>query len=330
MKSFIALLFLLPTALSFAQKTDSTTMIVEHYVCFEADCDDWDIQQEFTPIKIVQSDATHYSKTPFVAWIKQQMRSGQWKAYGDADLSQPIGQEEALDRLLITDTIVLFDPVTYEEEMRIVSVHVLEEADAFKVRQSWHYNEKSEILESRLLAISPRIGDQDILGDRPDLEGRVWFALPAAKDKAPKIQDKNVPLIAQINYFVSENQFGANRTGLKNRLYRGLFESNPPSYYNSDYPARKIDPAFASNLFFSTDTVITVDPETYTESLEVINRHFTLQDMTYYKAIQKWYVDLRIGTIYCQLEAFAPCVPITDEYGTLIYPKPLFYWRRGQ
>lgn len=330
MKSFIALSCLLSSTFLFAQKTDSTTIIVEHYLCFEEDCDDWDIQQQFTPIKMVQSDATRYSQTPFVTWIKQQMRSGKWKAYGDAELSQPIGQEEALERLLMSDTIILFDPITYEEEMRVLSVHVLEEADAFKVRQSWHYNEKTGILESRLLAISPRIGEQDLLADRPDLDGRVWFALPAAKDKAPKIHDKNVSLIAQISYFVSENQFGYNRVGLKNRLYRGLFESNPALYYNESFPPRMIDPAFANNLFFSSDTVITVDPETYIESLEVINRHFTLQDMTYYKAIQNWYFDPRVGSVYSQIEAFAPCVPITDEYGTLIYPKPLFYWRRGR
>lgn len=76
------------------------------------------------------------------------------------------------------------------------------------------------------------------------------------------------------------------------------------------------------------DTIITFDPETYEETIEVVQWDFNPEDVGNYRLKQTLFFDPRQGKLQCRPEAVAPTIAITDEYGQLKYFQPLFYWKR--
>ncbi len=89
---------------------------------------------------------------------------------------------------------------------------------------------------------------------------------------------------------------------------------------------KPITGAARRDLFFSTDTVVTFDPETYEEQLKVIKNERRGEELMQLDLQQDWFWDDRRKQLIIKLNAFAPLLKVTDDEGNFRYSRPLF-WR---
>ncbi len=71
-----------------------------------------------------------------------------------------------------TDTVVTFDPVTYEEKIQVVTNELNpEDIKRFRIKEIWFFDEESSTLQVRILGIAP-------LKDEFDENGNYLYELP--------------------------------------------------------------------------------------------------------------------------------------------------------
>jgi hypothetical protein len=281
-----------------------------------------DTPLEAVPLKVVQSNAASASYTPFRDALINMIRSGKWPAFAnDGELAVP--HTTALERLIQVDTIITFDPETYEETLNVVKTDLLENCQRFWLRQEWKYYAGGKI-ECKAKAISPYLLNRN--GE--PLQPTIWFALPEAKERFNDPTHRRVQDAALLHYDCTEQQM-EHTTGnwatlqqqfiedFKNGQFKGYTENRMP-----------IDKAQAAEIFTAVDTIYTIDPETYTESFEIVEREYRPEDMRALHLEQAWYLEPRSGRLQSELLRVAPAIAIVDEYGTLRFYKPMFFWKQ--
>lgn len=280
---------------------------------------------EALPLKALQEDYFAPHPTPFSKGLFEIMQQGRWPAYYDAELTLPIGKEALQGQMMQTDTVVVFDPETYEEKITVVKSELLGSSNVFALRELLYYNAKTGELGAEILAIAPTWNDGE---PEPAYRPLAWFKVPPADKKLFKLASKNVPFATFVRQDLDERDMkvvkGADMP-LKAILFSQLQSGKITGY---DSGGRAIAPPLVPALFSSTDTIITFDPETYEESVEMVHWDYTPQDVGNYRFKQSFFFDPRQGKLQCRPEAVAPAINVTDEFGQLLYLQPLFYWRR--
>ena len=92
---------------------------------------------EAVPVKAIQDNPEAPSLHPFTEKLSQMIERGAFPAYADKGLQRPLTAAEARSRLVVADTIIAFDPETYEEKIHIVSNDLLAGTPFFLTRQLW-------------------------------------------------------------------------------------------------------------------------------------------------------------------------------------------------
>ena len=78
-------------------------------------------------------------------------------------------------------------------------------------------------------------------------------------------------------------------------------------------------------LIASRDTVLTFDPETYEEHLEIVTNDLNPEDVYLFRLKEIWWVDSKYSQLKVRILGIAPIVEVTDDLGNLKYYKPLFW-----
>ncbi|MCG8326580.1 MAG: hypothetical protein MI974_02785 [Chitinophagales bacterium] len=276
-----------------------------------------------TPIKILQTDFDALSEQAFTDALISKMRNGTWKAYKDHTLSKALDVSAVNDIYMIIDTVITFDPETYEEVMNVVQYDLLATASQFKVKQLWFFNDDEGSFETTALAIAPLVKNE--LGS---LHTPVWYKLPSPSKKLFNPAHKKVQYAAYLSFFVDEMEMQVLKgslTELKGNLIKRLETGTMIAYDADKHPIPQEE---VKDIFIATDTIYTIDPETYEANFEVVKREYRSEDINDYHSQQSWFFDPQSGRLQCRAEAIAPSVAITDEYGTLTNYRPLFFWHR--
>lgn len=96
----------------------------------------------------------------------QQLRPIDSNEEGGYGRAFPLSRMEIEEKYNRVDTILTFDPLTYEETIRISGYEIKPESiDKFRFIQEWHYNDKTRQLHQRLLAIAPVYAMRDDNGN---------------------------------------------------------------------------------------------------------------------------------------------------------------------
>ena len=276
---------------------------------------------EAIPLKVQQPRAMAASPSPFTDALTAHIRSGNWPAYSPQRY-QPIPHDKAMQLFVRTDSIISFDPETYEESITVVQTDLLSGCEDFLVRQLWSYSD-ADGFSAQAVAIAPVLP-----GPEESAYAPVWFALPEAKARYNEPTHRRVTQATLLQYALPEQQMqdlSGSLPDFKRNLLQQFQEGQITGYRRdrSLIPASEIE-----GIFNATDTIFTIDPETYTENFEVVEREFRSEDVTAFLAEQAWYFEPRSGRLQCELLRFAPARPVVDEFGTLRYFEPLFYWQR--
>ena len=115
-----------------------------------------------------------YPEEPFFSILMTAATEGEITAYGveDDKFSYPLEPEEVASMGATVDTIITFDPETYEEQIQVVRNDLNpEDIKQFRMKEIWFFDEESSRLDVRILGIAP-------LRDEYDEQGNYKYTIP--------------------------------------------------------------------------------------------------------------------------------------------------------
>jgi len=75
----------------------------------------------------------------------------------------------------------------------------------------------------------------------------------------------------------------------------------------------------------TVDTVITFDPETYEEQIQVVRNELNPEDVKRFRVKEVWFFDEQTSTLQVRVLGIAPLIDVKDENGNFRYEKPMFW-----
>lgn len=131
----------------------------------------------------------NYPGEYFVKIILDAAMNGEITAYdvpsdpGVSEFSYPLEPNEVASLAASVDTVISYDPDTYEEEITIARTEINpEDIKKFRIKEVWYFDRKYSVLKVRILGIAPIIDKYDendnFLFDRP----MFWVYYPECRE----------------------------------------------------------------------------------------------------------------------------------------------------
>lgn len=81
----------------------------------------------------------------------------------------------------------------------------------------------------------------------------------------------------------------------------------------------------ASAIGASTDTIITFDPDTYEEKIQVVTNELNVEDIKRFRIKEDWFFDSESSTLQVRILGIAPLREVYDDNDNFLYEQPLFW-----
>lgn len=86
-----------------------------------------------------------------------------------------------------------------------------------------------------------------------------------------------------------------------------------------------LDAETLGKTLFKTDTIITVDPVTYEETIKIVRNSINWADVKRFRLKEAWFFDTRTATLRFRILGIAPLINVTNGEGDFLYERPLFW-----
>ena len=97
-----------------------------------------------------------YPEMPLFTIFKEAADNGEIRIFEDDKFTQMLTSEEVMARIVETDTVVVYDPETYEETVKITHSELNpEDIKRYRVKEIWYYDEEASRMKVRILGIAP-------------------------------------------------------------------------------------------------------------------------------------------------------------------------------
>ncbi len=87
----------------------------------------------------------------------------------------------------------------------------------------------------------------------------------------------------------------------------------------------KLTPDEVASMGATIDTVITFDPETYEEQIQVVRNDINPEDVKRFRMKEVWFFDEETSTLQVRILGIAPLIDKNDENGNFLYEQPMFW-----
>lgn len=243
--------------------------------------------------------------------------NGDWEAYSNAELTRPLDAEELRQMIGGPDTIITFDQSTYEEKVQIAwdMRPFPHEARFVKVRQLLTYNDKKAQFKIHTLAIAPFTGSE---------APRFWLKVPETEDFRPDTLITRPDVTWAGRYItneasprVSDFQVVKDKTGpVMERFFDRIMADTTVLLYANRTDEEPLSTDKRACLFSCTDSVITFDPQTNVEHMEMFYTELMPDQIIDLQLIEEFFWQDDDGLLYTRLVAVAP--------------RHKFYYQEGQ
>jgi len=126
-----------------------------------------------------------YPEEPFFKILSDAASKGEMPVYSvdDDKFTKRLSTDDVLSMLSKTDTIVTFDPETYEEKVQIVR-NDINPADVkrFRIKEIWFFDKETSTMQARILGIAPLIDVKDSEGNFRYEKAMFWVYYPQARE----------------------------------------------------------------------------------------------------------------------------------------------------
>ncbi|MEY3195508.1 MAG: hypothetical protein RIQ78_1605 [Bacteroidota bacterium] len=128
-----------------------------------------------------------YPEEPFFKILSDAATKGDLPVYSTdedgAKFKKRLSTDDVLSMLSKTDTVVTFDPETYEEKLQIVRNDInWEDVKRFRVKEVWFFDKETSTLQVRILGIAPMIDVRDNEGNFRFEKPMFWVYYPHARE----------------------------------------------------------------------------------------------------------------------------------------------------
>ncbi len=79
------------------------------------------------------------------------------------------------------------------------------------------------------------------------------------------------------------------------------------------------------SMLSKTDTVVTFDPETYEEKIQIVNNDINWEDVKRFRLKEVWFFDKQTSTMQVRILGIAPMIDVKDNEGNFRFEKPMFW-----
>lgn len=287
-----------------------------------------------TTMKLLRTERNDaYWEFPFLAaLVFQAAEAGKLPIFADPKCSLPVNAAEAL---FYTDTVITFNPETYEEVMKIVRARYdpYREVKTWRVREILAYNKKTASWAAQVEAVAPMRIIRNPDGDSIDIKPVFWFPVD---NKSMKLSNNNVVWAKNIKsrqesnyYHIDGGQPVKISEGFQNPIEHQLkvfgMDTKTPFYdYLNDkqltFPER-------TGMLSRVDTIVTFDPETYEEKVMVVRNDFNASSVTKIRLIHQWYWDEKRNRLAIVADAVGMMRDVKGYDGDFRYTTPFYYSR---
>jgi hypothetical protein len=282
----------------------------------------------------VVSDDNLFGDAKDLASIMLHLDASKVKLYTNSDLKKTYTAQEFQKKKNSIDTLVTFDPMLNEEIVQVI-VRALNEdqVEVFKVKQLIYYNNKTKQLNSTPVALAPM---ETLLDNKGQVKGHTeifWLSINALQEQLDlnqpdyeyairmtrNINEKDMKVVKgnwTLGQVVQDMVDYATKNPKKVKLYENIG-------YMEAMTATEVA-KFGNNV----DTIITFDPETFEEIVQVVTDKFDANEVKSLRLVQDWVWDAQQQQLNIRLLTFAPIQhPKPKAKGFL---KPLFYQKPGE
>lgn len=246
-----------------------------------------------------------------------------------------ISARDAKAMLISTDTIITFYPETFEETTQIVSNKLNpDHISEYLIKQLWWYNEKTHELKAMVTAIAPVVTIKDNKGNFVYSKKLFWINMGKSLKQTTSTDYHQKAII-----WACEHMGGIDfseaiiHKGDTKKVFTNAFIQTPRAGkvkgYSTESRYKKADLLYSkqelNQLFESSrDTVITFDPETYKEDVQVIeNKAIDISKINDYRIVQHFYFDKEKGLLTNKVTAIAPL--LERRANNAKYYVPIYY-----
>jgi len=292
-------------------------------------------QEETRVIKIDPIATCNYGSERFLTnYLLVYAQEGKLKSFSEDGRLLSINEVSNMFSGGSLDTITTIDPETFEETFAIVRTDPMFNIGSFKIKQWWYYNKKNGSFNSTVKSIGPMSDVYDKEGYVVNSKFLFWIDVEQPHNQEFNFNQPNIIWAKEtINTLSFENVKkikGSTRKTFKNLTFQNpkkgksqvLENESWYSYCSPTIPTDELNQMLSA----SKDTIITYDPETYEETIEIAKKSKTkYKDFKNYRVHQHWYFDKAQNKLASKLIAIAPLFEVKDEKGKLRYRRALYY-----
>ncbi|MBL7782523.1 MAG: hypothetical protein JNM22_14955 [Saprospiraceae bacterium] len=293
---------------------------------------EWD--SGITTLKLLRTskNEAYWSSAYLADLVFQAAMNGQLPVFKDPLCQQALAIENIYPG---KDTIVTFDPETYEEKKAIVWVEPmpLYEFKAWRLRQVLAYHRKDARWSTTVEAIAPLFTVKNSNGDSIGLRPLFWFR---PDNKRQNLHSNHVVWAKQVvnrgprtQLILDDLKLVKVTDGFQRPMehqIRTLGNNFKIPFYGHDNEPLLTDKQ-RQEMISRTDTVVTFDPETYEETIQVVHNELNASQVRKLRLIQNWYWDERKHQLSICLNVAGALIDVLGNDGNYRYTMPLFYRR---
>jgi len=160
--------------------------------------------------------------------------------------------------------------------------------------------EKTNVLEKRVLPYD-HIREADIFWEK-----RIWRVIDVREKMNLPFAYPERPLFTIMMDAAMENEI---------KVY---------STEDDKFTAR-LEPGEVATMGATVDTVITFDPETYEEQIQIVRNELNPEDVKRFRLKEIWFFDEESSTMQVRILGIAPLIDVKDDNGNFKYEKPMFW-----
>lgn len=125
-----------------------------------------------------------YPDRPFFQILMESAINEDITVYSTEDdkFTNPLTAEEVASQGASVDTVITFDPETYEEKIQIVRNEInFEDVKRFRLKEVWFFDEESSRMDVRILGIAPLLDVKDEAGNFLREQPMFWVYYPEVR-----------------------------------------------------------------------------------------------------------------------------------------------------
>ncbi|WP_353480939.1 gliding motility protein GldN [Haliscomenobacter sp.] len=127
-----------------------------------------------------------YPKRPFVTILLEAINNKEkpLRIFQDEEFKTRLDTSAVNGLLYKIDTVLITDPVTYEQKQQIIKseVNITEDVQRIRVKEIWFFDKESSTMQVRILGIAPVLPVKTSTGDKVGENVLFWIYYPDARE----------------------------------------------------------------------------------------------------------------------------------------------------